>query len=147
MQIAANLSGKAIDISKTIAPHAVSYPFTSHFYIKHGHAVSLTLNDFLKFNYENMKYSKSPQSLFKKFQIIFKNTKTNNIYGLIELINKFKYYARLEDNFKKLNININKKYPIILSGINSLRLKNNPVNITTMDVKNILLKRIWINEN
>ena len=35
-----------------------------------------------------------------------------------------------------------KKYPIILSGINSLRLKNNPVNITTMDVKNILLKRI-----
>ena len=50
MSIAANRSGKAIAISKTTAPHAVSYPFTSHFNIKHGHAVSLTLNKFLRFN-------------------------------------------------------------------------------------------------
>ena len=31
MSIAAMLAGKAINISKTTAPHAVSYPFTSHF--------------------------------------------------------------------------------------------------------------------
>ena len=30
MCLAANLSGKAISISKTTAPHAVSYPFTSY---------------------------------------------------------------------------------------------------------------------
>ena len=29
MAIAANLAGKAISISKTTAPHAISYPFTS----------------------------------------------------------------------------------------------------------------------
>ena len=29
MAIAANLAGKAISISKTTAPHATSYPFTS----------------------------------------------------------------------------------------------------------------------
>ena len=45
MGIAANLSGKAIDITKTTAPHAVSYPFTALFNISHGHAVSLTLSD------------------------------------------------------------------------------------------------------
>ena len=51
MCLAANLSGKAISISKTIAPHAVSYPFTSYYGISHGHAVSLTLEKFLKFNF------------------------------------------------------------------------------------------------
>ena len=46
MSIAAMLAGKAINISKTTAPHA-AYPFTSHFNISHGHAVSLTLEKFL----------------------------------------------------------------------------------------------------
>ena len=58
MSIAAHLSGKAINISKTTAPHAVSYPFTALYNISHGHAVSLTLNQFIKFNYENIKYRK-----------------------------------------------------------------------------------------
>ena len=57
MCFAATLSGKAISITKTTAPHAVSYPFTSHFGISHGHAVSLTLNEFLNFNYKFMQYS------------------------------------------------------------------------------------------
>jgi len=51
MALAANLSGKAISITKTTAPHALSYPFTAHFNISHGHAVSLTLNDFMKLTF------------------------------------------------------------------------------------------------
>ena len=47
MSIAANLAGKAISISKTTAPHAVSYPFTSIYNISHGHSVSLFLKTFL----------------------------------------------------------------------------------------------------
>ena len=46
MSIAAMLSGRAISISKTTAPHALSYPFTSLYNISHGHAVSLTLENF-----------------------------------------------------------------------------------------------------
>ena len=49
MQLAANLAGKAICISKTTAPHAVSYPFSIYFKLSHGHAVSLTFNEFIKF--------------------------------------------------------------------------------------------------
>ena len=65
MCIAANLSGEAISISKTTAPHALSYPFTSYFGIPHGHAVSLTLNKFLKFNFKNLKSSVSSFDLNK----------------------------------------------------------------------------------
>ena len=46
MSLAAMYSGRAISITKTTAPHAVSYPFTSLFNISHGHAVSLTLEKF-----------------------------------------------------------------------------------------------------
>ena len=54
MSIASNLAGKAISISKTTAPHAASYPFTSLFNISHGHAVSLFFEKFFKFNYDNI---------------------------------------------------------------------------------------------
>ena len=38
MSLAAMYSGKAINISRTTAPHALSYPFTSFYGINHGHA-------------------------------------------------------------------------------------------------------------
>lgn len=40
---AANLAGKAINVSKTTAPHAWSYGITSHYGVPHGHAIWLTL--------------------------------------------------------------------------------------------------------
>ena len=43
MQKAANLAGKAINISQTTAAHALSYKLTSLYKIPHGLAVSLTL--------------------------------------------------------------------------------------------------------
>ena len=43
-------------------------------------------------------------------------------------------------DFKKLNINIKNNYSKIISGVNSLRLANNPVNISKDDLKNILIQ-------
>ena len=40
---AANYSGRAINISKTTAPHAMSYKITSLYNISHGHAVAVCL--------------------------------------------------------------------------------------------------------
>jgi alcohol dehydrogenase class IV len=50
MAEAAHLAGKAINITKTTAPHAISYPITSYFGIAHGHAVALTLPSILEYN-------------------------------------------------------------------------------------------------
>ena len=124
MSIAANLSGKAISISKTTAPHALSYPFTSYFGIPHGHAVSLTLNDFLKFNYEHLKYSFLNFDLKKRYQIIFNLAKVNNIQDLDCFLNKIKINTGLENNLKKLGVSIKSDYRKILSGVNVQRLKN-----------------------
>ena len=139
MSLAANFSGKAINISKTTAPHAVSYPFTSYFGISHGHAVSLTIDKFLLFNYQNISYSNSNFNLKDRYETLFRLTKTRNINELIFFLKKLKKSANLEDDFKKLNIDIKKHYPKIISDVNTLRLKNNPINLQKVDLKNILL--------
>ena len=47
----------------------------------------------------------------------------------------------LENNFEKLNIDIKKEYSTILSGINLMRLKNNPIDIDIETIKKILLSK------
>lgn len=48
MCIASHLSGQAINVTKTTAPHALSYYLTTQFNIPHGHAVALLLGVFLE---------------------------------------------------------------------------------------------------
>jgi len=40
---AAHLAGRAINVSKTTAAHAMSYALTAHYGLPHGHAVAMTL--------------------------------------------------------------------------------------------------------
>jgi len=46
--------------------------------------------------------------------------------------------AKLENNFEKLGIDINKNYTQIISSINSKRLANNPVDLNLEDLKKII---------
>ena len=138
MALGANLAGKAINISKTTAPHALSYPFTAHYNVPHGHAVSLTLNKFLKFNYNNLKRANCNFDLNSRFNLIFKLTKSKNINDLDIFLKNIKRMAALEQDFLKLGIDINRDHHKILGGLNSRRLKNNPIKISKKDIKHIL---------
>ena len=50
MARAAHLAGKAINLTRTTAPHAISYALTTMFGISHGHSCALTLPAFLRYN-------------------------------------------------------------------------------------------------
>ena len=132
MIIASNLAGKAINISKTIAPHAISYPFTARFGISHGHAVAINFEKIIRFN-----YLKSTDK--KIYKTIFKITKTENINEFCEWVKYIKNMANLEDRYDVLGINIKKEIKYILNGVNTLRLKNNPVKLTREDLKKIII--------
>jgi alcohol dehydrogenase class IV len=54
MIMGANLAGQAINITKTTAPHAMSYKLTSKYGYAHGHAVALTFPYFANLNIECM---------------------------------------------------------------------------------------------
>ncbi len=140
MCFAANLAGKAINISKTTAPHAVSYPFTSIYKISHGHAVSLTIEKFLKFNFINSTKADCNFDLNLRFKKIFSIFNVKNIYELEAFFLYMKKKANLESNFKKIKINSNINFDKILSGVNLQRLRNNPVNLGRKDIKNILME-------
>tara|TARA_B100000989_G_C19525574_1_gene466671 strand:- start:2087 stop:3190 length:1104 start_codon:yes stop_codon:yes gene_type:complete len=140
MSLASNLAGKAISISKTTAPHAVSYPFTSIFNISHGHAVSLFFEKFFKFNYENLSKSDTSFNLKKRFDLIFNLLEVQNIGEFNSKIAFIKQQAHLEDNLFNLNIDMNKSSKKIIDGINLLRLGNNPVKISGSDIINIISK-------
>lgn len=135
---AANLAGKAISISKTTAPHAVSYPFTSHLGISHGNAVSLTLNEFLYFNYKNLKKSDVKFNLKKRFELLFKLSGTKSIKSFLRYIQKLKNSANTEKKFYDMKKNKVKIVKQVLSGINIDRLSNNPVKLTKIDIKKII---------
>ena len=139
MCFAANLAGEAINISKTTAPHAISYPFTSIYNISHGHAVSLTLNKFLKFNYQNISLANCKFNLKDRFKILFSLTNTENILSLDKYLKDLKQKGQLEDNFDKLGIDINKDYKKIISGINLKRIANNPVDLDSKQIEKIIL--------
>ncbi len=139
MLLGANYAGKAINISKTTLPHAVSYPFTSHFNIAHGHAVSLTINKFLNFIYFNQEKNSSTISISERFKILFKLTNTYNIIELDNYFLRIKRISNLEQDFNKLGINVLKKFKIISNGINNRRLKNNPIPVTLRNIKEILI--------
>ena len=140
MSIASNLAGKAISISKTTAPHASSYPFTSLFNISHGHAVSLFFEKFFKFNYENIDKSETSFDLNERFNLIFKLFDVPDINSFNSKISLIKKQAKLEDDLTKFNIDIIKSSEYVLKGINLIRLGNNPVKIDGKDIFNIITK-------
>ena len=141
MLIASNLAGKAISISKTVAPHAISYPFSSIFNLSHGHAVSLFFENFMKFNFDNLEKSETTFNMKTRFDLIFKLFKTKNIFEFNNQLSLLKKKAKLEDDLIKLNININKNTKYIIKGVNLLRLTNNPVKINKKNIIGIIKKK------
>ena len=131
---AANLSGRAIAISETTAPHALSYGFTAFYNVPHGHAVSLTLPIIIKFNYEKILFEKKKyKNSLLKYGLLFKIFKVKNIVDLSKKLQKalnvYKYKFKNRNNFSQKKI---------LYGINLRRLKNNPVEIKKSDMVEIL---------
>lgn len=121
----ANLAGKAIDIAKTTAPHALSYHITSVFGLPHGHAVALFLPYFISYNFY-LKYNYSPthandEILSKLLKIIGIQ---NSSLAALE-ISKFITALGIETNFKHLGIS-EKDLMLTLQSANPERVKNNP---------------------
>jgi alcohol dehydrogenase class IV len=126
-----NLAGKAINISKTTAPHAISYGITQKFGIKHGQAVFLTLPYFLMQNLNQL-----PHKIAQKLLYCFKsNTPEEAVSKLIELANKIGLQSNLCDI-----VDLSAKDAHELADdINLERLANHPVIISHQDIVESIL--------
>ena len=136
----ANLAGQAINITRTTAPHSISYPITSFFGASHGQAVSISLPEVMNFNKRvgdnNCNDPRGTQ--FTK----------DNLKNLSELIsgdeNSSKFLTELFESVGlkvKLRDLLSKKEDIDLiieHGFTPNRMKNNPRLISKSELKDIL---------
>jgi alcohol dehydrogenase class IV len=142
MQLAANLSGKAINISKTTAVHAISYPLTSNFSIPHGFAVGCLLprifNYNSKVNHSNVNDPRGINFVKDKIQEINEIIGTESTHGTTSLINNLINNLGAKQFSHKIDIIIQNDVSSISKSINADRLMNNPVKIIPDDLYNIL---------
>ena len=143
MARAAYLAGKAINISRTTANHAISYPITSYFNIAHGHAVGLTIPQMIIYNSKV-----TEKDLLDKRGIAYAKDKIKKIINLIgaknveEASKKITNLMReigLKTRLSELGIGTKDKINIIIkNGFNPDRVKNNPRILTKNALREIL---------
>ena len=124
-----NYAGKAINISKTTACHALSYYFTSKFKIPHGKSVALIMPYVFDYHYKNMPNSRSMNTLIELLDF-----ETNDFFSEFK-----KYFNKigLVDDFSTLGIDLKLNLNDLIENVNLERLKNNPIkiNINTLFIK------------
>ena len=138
---AANYSGKAINISKTTAPHAMSYKITSLYNISHGHAVAVCLPHVWEYMINHLEYNIDSRGK-DYLETVFCNLDNMfNTNSHIETINKIKsIYSEID--IKYLNIISANDLNQLVSSVNIERLNNNPVKLSKAALRQIYEKLI-----
>ncbi|MDR2396157.1 MAG: phosphonoacetaldehyde reductase [Endomicrobium sp.] len=138
MALASNLSGKAINISKTTAAHALSYKITSLYGLPHGHAVSLSIAGLMELHLHTN--SKNCNDIRGNQFVINQMIK---LYKLIGISDAREYFKKLFEDIG-IEYNLNKlgilDIDSIINSVNKGRLKNNPRILSYEDMKTCLNK-------
>ena len=111
MLIAANLAGRAINITTTTAPHAMSYKMTSLYRLPHGHAVALCLPKVWRYmkNYDDIAKALGQQN-YEEAILFFE-----------QLLQTLQILPPKNVNSDDLDI--------LTNSVNTQRLDNNPVRL------------------
>ncbi len=132
---AANLAGKAINISKTTAPHAISYTLTSKFNVPHGHAVALCIRNMFELNYSR---AKPGSTLQQRMLTIFSVLQVKDSIAAKKLINTFMETGGLETSLINLGLVNDETINLVVDSVNTERLSNHPVPLSKLDIKSVL---------
>jgi alcohol dehydrogenase class IV len=127
LQTAALLAGRAINITKTTAPHALSYAYTSYYELPHGHAVAMSLPFFFEYNYGisdadclDSRGAENVKARISKLLDIL-NIESKEIQSSL-----IAFFLEIGVNINAADIITNFDPEIIINNINLARLKNNP---------------------
>jgi len=130
---AANLAGKAINISKTTAAHAWSYAFTSFYDVPHGHAIWLTLPAIFETHTSvkdvDVTDSRGPKHLKKIMKNLTKIMSLDNNISIKYQLESILNALQVESQMELLGVNTKEKRKIISNLVNIERMSNNPVNL------------------
>lgn len=129
IMLAANYSGRAINISQTTAPHAMSYKLTSLYGLPHGHAVAICLPEVWTHMIKHTKLcidKRGKHYLIGVFADIAQTIGFSSSVDAIEFIRSLLKELNLTNpktSFRE------KEIEILTNSVNPIRLKNNPIPI------------------
>jgi len=134
--VAANLAGRAINITQTTAAHAMSYKITSLCGLSHGHAVAVCLPYIWRYMIENISHCSDPrgkEQLEKSFDILdelfFVDEHKQAVYRFFRILKLF--------NLDFPTLNKEENIESFVASVNPVRLKNNPVSLDEAAIKEI----------
>lgn len=142
MSLAAFFAGKAINVTRTTAPHAVSYALTSSFGIPHGHAVALTIPLFLRYNYEvdeetllDLRGIDYVRTTIEAISAAFGCT---TVTAAASRIKELLVQSGLAVSIADLGLDCQHVIDVVLASVDSERLRNNPRKVTPHALREIL---------
>lgn len=136
MLLAANYAGKAINISKTTAGHAMCYKLTSLYGYAHGHAAiicNIALWKYMVTHMDDIRDKRGSDYLYETFESIAKDMECLSVEEAISKLEILVNNMGLEQKINKRDINQ------LIGSVNMERLKNNPIYLDTVAIKNIYL--------
>lgn len=138
MMRAANLAGKAINISQTTAAHAMCYKLTSLCGLAHGHAVSIILPELWDYMLDHMQ--KCIDNRGKKYldQVFVNIAIAMRCQNAKEAVEKLRILLQ-RLGMKKPNLD-EEEIKLLVSSVNPIRLKNNPIELAALDIECIYQK-------
>ncbi len=130
MSRAAYLSGKSINISKTTAPHALSYFMTGKYGLPHGIAVSLTLAPLLIFNAQVTEADcidpRGHESVLSRIDLILEILGVDDVPSACQKIVGLLKDIKCPVSLVELGYGKDKIIREMVSRVNPERLSNNP---------------------
>ncbi len=143
MSKAANLSGRAINISKTTACHTISYPFYIFYSTHHGQGVSLTLPGMLRYNGKASEgdvthplgYAYVKQTMMEIYDMMGVKGPDEAYEKTIALMKDIGLKTRLRDIGMKSEAEIEEQ---MMHNFSRKRLGNNPVRMGDDNIREML---------
>lgn len=133
---AANDAGKAINISKTTAAHAMSYKVTSLYHIPHGHAVALCMPGVWNLLLQKKEETNDPRGKIHIARILKKISYCFGCENAKQAQQRFCSLLKRYDMERQIEATAEEMETLITS-VNPLRLKNFPIDVSRDDIEKI----------
>ncbi|MEM7163962.1 MAG: phosphonoacetaldehyde reductase [Planctomycetota bacterium] len=142
MARAAHLAGRAIDITKTTASHAISYALTSRHGVPHGHAVALSLGTVLLYNYGvsalDVTDPRGARAVRGRIGDICKQLGARDVTAAREKLTVLLETLNLPTHLHELGITSNSQLRQLVDNVNTERLANNPRRLDTAALERLV---------
>lgn len=143
---AAYLSGKAIDLTKTTAPHAISYTLTSNFGVSHGQAVGLLLPSFFEYNHNveagDCADKRGPDYVKKTVLELCRMFGCEDPASAKSKVRELMSGIALHTRLSQAGIRDRAQIDLIVENVNAERLANNPRAIGKAQVRELLAEML-----